>query len=629
MGDASMEWSPLAPPFTAAAIGWKKKSKKKRSKSPKVENERKRRPPVSDDLPTEEEVSQAVASASLAITSEQVSQPQVGPLDRESRELIDTQEIKQPREKTGDNAPDGVSVQWEGSTAVLTFTRHPLHLCLMGRAQVQAVSGKVEILGYLVGRETVEIESPTWTSAVTVIPLEAETVVRVLSIRQRRTERTFRLGDPSQDDVRPTMIPESWQSAMDRVVENVSRDTSEKKQARVVVCGAKHVGKSTCIRYAVHRLLSNSVKAVALLDCDVGQPEMSPPGMLTLTLIDTPLLSPPHHHMVMGETSLIAKQHVDAYFYGHTTSKADPSLFLQCISKLLQSYLQLLQEQYGGDESQLPLLVNTDGWVKGMGFEVLTATLDTICPDYVIQLVGQVRSKMFDLTEIVKNRETLHVVHSYCNSNATRAAGTADALVMSPVASIPSLFFRSLRLSTYFLGSTEIWDRVEFGQYGIADHDCEIGLRLASQKPYAVPMDCVQYGIIRGVDNPRDLGSEDILLDALNGSIVGLCCSGPLTERKADESTTADACLPCMGLGLIRSIDRVRRYFYILTPVPMVILQSVDVIVGGSIQVPTECLYRGVSAESFPYLSCDGLSTGIGGEFMKSRNTLMRRANSS
>ena len=229
----------------------------------------------------------------------------------------------------------------------------------------------------------------------------------------------------------------------------------------------------------------------------------------------------------------------------------------------------------------------------------------------------------------MKGRETLHVVHSYRNSNATHAAGTADALVLSPAAPIPSLFYRSLRLSTYFLGSTEIWDRVEFGQNGIADHECEIGLRLAFQKPYAVPMDCVQYGIIRGVDNPRDLGSEDILLDALNGSIVGLCCSRPQTERQVDESTTADACLPCVGLGLIRSIDRVRRYFYILTPVPMANLQCVDVIVGGSIQVPTECLYRGVHAESFPYLSCDGLSVAVGGEFMKSRNTLMRRANSS
>jgi hypothetical protein len=146
-------------------------------------------------------------------------------------------------------------------------------------------------------------------------------------------------------------------------------------------------------------------------------------------------------------------------------------------------------------------------------------------------------------------------------------------------------------------------------------------------------MDCVRYGSIRGVDNARDLGSEEVILDALNGSIVGLCCSGTLptgsSSSAADESITADACLPCVGLGLIRSIDRVKRYFYILTPVPTTLLQTVDEIVGGSIQVPTECLYRGVDAESFPYLSCDAVSIGIGGEFMKSRNTLMRRTNSS
>jgi polynucleotide 5'-hydroxyl-kinase GRC3/NOL9 len=637
--DASTEWSPLAPSSTAAAIGWKKNiNKKKRTKSPKAENGRKRPlPPASGELATtkEQQVSQSQPASNLA-TEEKV--PKVGPLNEGSNHLVEIQQVKQSKEKSGDALLDGISVQWEGSTAVLTFTRHPLHVCVMGRAQVQVVSGKIEILGYHVlgSDEAIGIESPTWTSAITLIPLEAQTSVRVLSARQESTERTFCLGDPSQDDVRPTMIPESWKSAMDCVVQDVS-SKEDKKQARVVVCGAKHVGKSTCIRYAVHRLLSHSVKTVALLDCDMGQPEMSPPGMLTLTLVDTPLLSPPHHHMVIGETSLVAKQHEDAYFYGHTTSKADPSLFLQCISKLLQSYVLLVEERYGGDESQLPLLVNTDGWVKGMGFEVLTATLDTICPNHVIQLMGQqVRSKMFDLTpEILKNGGTLHVAHSYRNSNATHISGTpSDAMIMSPVASIPSIFYRSLRLCTYFLGNTEIWDRVEFGQCGIADHECEIGRRLASQKPYAVPMDCVRYGTIRGVDNARDLGSEDILLDALNGSIVGLCCSrtqqtGSSAAVVASESTFADCCLPCVGLGLIRSIDRVKRYFYILTPVPMTVLQNVDEIVGGSIQVPTECLYRGVNAESFPYLSCDGVSIGIGGEFMKSRNTLMRRANSS
>ena len=635
------EWSPLAPASTAATIGWKKKSKK-RSKSPReqaLSDKRKRsHPTVSPSVPIVEESSNA--------SNQQESELQVptGPMNKQGSVTL-ANEAQVKAGECSDALPDGMTVQWQGSTAILTFINQTLHFCLIGRAKVQVVSGVMEVLGYRLNkdRDAVEIESPTWTSAITLVCLDEHTIVRVDSIRQYGMEQTFRIEDPSRDNIRPTMIPVSWKNAMDRVMDDISsypcpndvvaqenqerKDTRQGNCARAVVCGAKHVGKSTCIRYAVHRLLSHPIEAVALLDCDAGQPEMSPPGMLTLTLIEKPLLSPPHHHMVMGEASLVTQEHVDAYFYGHVTSKADPSLFLQCITKLLQSYVLLIEERYGGDESKLPLLVNTDGWIKGMGFEILSAMLDTIRPNHVIQLLGEARSKVFDLTDMIKDKQmTLHEAHSYRNSNVAH-----DSIEVAPVAAIQSSMYRSLRLCTYFLGSTEIWDRVEFGQYGIGDYECEIGLSLASLKPYVVPMDSIQYETIRGVDVPCDLWSEDVVLDALNGSIVGLCCRQVRKGNNvaiADSETTTVACLPCVGLGLIRSIDRERRCFFILTPVPLETLQNADVFVGGSIHVPTECVYRGVHSEVFPYMSCDGVSVGVGGEFMKSRNTLMRRASS-
>jgi len=624
------EWSPLAPSSAATAIGWKKKTNK-RSKSPKQapsDNNSRKRPYTAS-------VEAAVAVAET--DQEQISQSQlfVGPLNKQESVCVDT-----VVQESCDALPDGMAVQLQGSTAILTFTKHPLHICLIGRAKIKVTSGAIDVLGYRLDKDTdaIEIESPTWTSAITLVSLESDCEVRVDSIRQQGTEQTFRLGDPSQNSVRPTMIPESWKTAMDCVLDDVaappSDDTSAEaneakkgtkiRHARVVVCGAKHVGKSTCIRYAVNRLLSSSsFQAVALLDCDAGQPEMSPPGMLTLTLITKPLLSPPHHHIVMGEESLITTQHVNAYFYGHTTSKADPSLFLRCITKLFQSHTQLVEEQYGGDESNLPLLVNTDGWIKGMGFEILSATLDTVQPNHVIQLLGEVRSKVFDLTGVIKETTTLHEAHSYRNSSVTHESN----IEVAPVAAIQSSMYRSLRLCTYFLGAPTIWDRIEFGQTGIADFECEIGQSLASMKPYTVSMDCVHCGTIRGVDNPCDLGSEDVVLDALNGSVVGLCCSGATVATVSEADSEAKP-LPCVGLGLIRSIDRFNRRFFILTPISIDTLQSVNMLVGGSIQVPNECRYRGVQAESFPYMSCDGVSVGVGGEFMKSRNTLMRRQSS-
>ena len=60
---------------------------------------------------------------------------------------------------------------------------------------------------------------------------------------------------------------------------------------RLLVCGSRNVGKSTLARYALNNLL-NKHPAVLLLDCDVGQTEFAPPGVVSLVLINRPILSP-------------------------------------------------------------------------------------------------------------------------------------------------------------------------------------------------------------------------------------------------------------------------------------------------------------------------------------------------
>ena len=42
---------------------------------------------------------------------------------------------------------------------------------------------------------------------------------------------------------------------------------------------------------------------MAVLDADTGQPELSPTGLLTLTVLQGPLLQQPYHHMAAGTDS--------------------------------------------------------------------------------------------------------------------------------------------------------------------------------------------------------------------------------------------------------------------------------------------------------------------------------------
>lgn len=57
----------------------------------------------------------------------------------------------------------------------------------------------------------------------------------------------------------------------------------------VCVVGQVNSGKSSLCRYIANRMLSTFEK-VAYLDCDLGQPEFTPAGMLSLTILDEPLL---------------------------------------------------------------------------------------------------------------------------------------------------------------------------------------------------------------------------------------------------------------------------------------------------------------------------------------------------
>lgn len=114
---------------------------------------------------------------------------------------------------------------------------------------------------------------------------------------------------------------------------------------RVLACGPKGVGKSTITRLLVNWLLATH-KRVVLVDLDVGQPELTPPGpcsrsgcphslssltqccslralicagMVALHVLTSPLLGPPHTHLMQPSA---------AYYVGAVSPKDDPPLYV-------------------------------------------------------------------------------------------------------------------------------------------------------------------------------------------------------------------------------------------------------------------------------------------------------------
>jgi hypothetical protein len=63
----------------------------------------------------------------------------------------------------------------------------------------------------------------------------------------------------------------------------------------LLLCGARNAGKSTFARFLVNRLL-NTHDSVAYLECDVGQCEFTPPGVVSLTVVCCNFLYSPSSH---------------------------------------------------------------------------------------------------------------------------------------------------------------------------------------------------------------------------------------------------------------------------------------------------------------------------------------------
>ncbi|CAN0265017.1 unnamed protein product, partial [Hapterophycus canaliculatus] len=172
----------------------------------------------------------------------------------------------------------------------------------------------------------------------------------------------------------------------------------------------------------------------------------------------------------------------------------------------------------------------------------------------------------------------------------------------------------------------------------VYDQEHEVAALLAALRPRRVPWRAVQIRIMNGSVSPG------LVLHAINGALVGLVVMpGPRTwevgsgadsgvgiggSSGTTESPVGGAlvCLaetplaPCVGLGIVRSVDVERRVLFVLTPEPSEVLKGVNVLVMGSLQLPMVMLHD-PNWCSHPYFS----SEVVGGGVIKNRNNLLRR----
>ncbi|KAF4978980.1 hypothetical protein FZEAL_4735 [Fusarium zealandicum] len=192
---------------------------------------------------------------------------------------------------------------------------------------------------------------------------------------------------PKKCIVQDLVSPPEWNKKLASLV-SISR---KKSSLSTLVCGPKSSGKSTFSRLLMNRLLTDRASgqaaiSVAVLDLDPGQPEYAPAGTLSLVVVSKPNLGTPFTH---PGSSISAFKIMRCHSMASVTPASDPDLYLSCATDLLDTYRKNLAE--------LPLIINTPGWILGTGLDLLSELIERSKPEDVLYMSEEGPSETVDV----------------------------------------------------------------------------------------------------------------------------------------------------------------------------------------------------------------------------------------
>ena len=355
---------------------------------------------------------------------------------------------------------------------------------------------------------------------------------------------------------------------------------------------------------------------------DCGQPEFTPPGVVSLSTISSPLTGPPHCHQSPSFPAA-------AHFIGDTSPSIDPGRYIACISNL---YTNHWLNSTSTRHEEVPLVVNTHGWVKGFGFDLVCDMLRMLRPTHFVHVMSPHAGKnlpqgifwisknpscadgtplspplpppplLFDLPAIQQQRQQLVLPLQEDGTRVPSSAVEVRALAWTAFAA-----HCIATMSRHSTTPTAIGMAVE-------EEKSSVGNQLASLVPYKVlPRDLHSITVLHTSVPPSELGR------VLNGAIVGLCGNGNGNGNSNSNSSTSVRY--CRGIGIVRAVDG--GALYILTPMTLAQLERVRAIEVGKLEFPSTLLLT--DAYQSPYLALHSLSaSGTGAGSIRSRNNLLR-----
>eukprot|EP00347_Sterkiella_histriomuscorum_P012924 403366704 len=167
-------------------------------------------------------------------------------------------------------------------------------------------------------------------------------------------------------------LNKSWKQGINNIVQNI-RSQPDNQNIKILVNGVVNVGKSTFATCLINEILSQTKSDVFILEVDPGQPNYTLAGQLSLSKVE---------NMILTNNDFNDIQILKSYYLNSPQPNLNADYYNKSIELLDKEY-----QNYDTQGRQKILIVNTCGWVEGIGAGIQFKITDIIQPSHIVTVM--------------------------------------------------------------------------------------------------------------------------------------------------------------------------------------------------------------------------------------------------